>query len=241
MDFGVVRDPLDPARIIRREFRALVGHDVSVPGRFRCARARLGSGYGGWWIRTDVLGPGSIVYSVGVGRDISFDLCLIKRFGLQVNAFDPTRKCRDWLATQALPRNFAFTEIGVAAYDGLGTFVLSSRPDWDSYELNVHSGKALDSEVLPVARVATIMRQLGHDRLDILKLDIESSEYDVIDDVLASDLNIRQLLVEFHYESKPPSQVLRIRRTLDLLDGAGYRLFARSPVGREFSFWRLPQ
>ena len=240
MDFGVVRDGMDPVRIIRREFRALVGHDVSVSAGLWCARARLGSGYGGWWIRTDVLGPASIVYSAGVGRDISFDLDLIERFGLQVNAFDPTRKSRDWLRSQSLPPNFVFTGVGVAAYDGLGTFVLRSRPHWDSYELNGAGGEALDSEVLPVARVVTIMRQRAHDHIDVLKLDIEGSEYDVIDDVLASRIDVSQLLIEFHYEAKPASQLARVRRTLGLLERAGYKLFARSPAGHEFSFWRVP-
>jgi FkbM family methyltransferase len=238
-DFGVSRNVMDPVRIIRRELQALVGQELSVPIRLKCARARFGSNYGGWWIRRGILGPHSIVYSVGSGRDISFDLSLIQQYGLSVHAFDPTRKCREWLSSQSLPPNFVFTGVGVAAYDGLGTFVLRSRLDWDSYELNVPSGEALDSEVLPVARIVTIMRQRGHEHLDVLKLDIEGSEYDVIDDVLASQIDVRQLLVEFHYEAKPASQLARVRRTLDVLERAGYKLFARSPVGREFSFWRM--
>jgi FkbM family methyltransferase len=239
-DFGVTRNFLDPVRIIRRELLASLGQELSVPIRLKCARARFGSNYGGWWIRRGTLGPQSIVYSVGIGRDISFDLSLIQHYGLSVHAFDPTRKCREWVSSQSLPAKLLFTGVGVAAYDGLGTFVLRSRPDWDSYELNVPSGEALDSEVLPVARVVTIMRQRGHEQLDVLKLDIESSEYDVIDDVLASGIDVRQLLVEFHYEAKLASQLARVRRTLGLLERAGYELFARSPAGHEFSFWRVP-
>ena len=40
------------------------------------------------------------------------------------------------------------------------------------------------------------MRELGRDHIDVLKMDIEGSEYGVLEDVLY--LDIRQLLVEVH-------------------------------------------
>lgn len=215
----------------------MLGRDVSVPTRFKCRRARVGSAYGGWWVRTDVLGPSSTVYSAGIGQDISFDLGLIQRYGRGVHAFDPTRKCRDWVGSPQLPTKFVFTAVGLADYDGSGTFVLRSRPDWDDYELNVPSTGAFDSEELPVARVAMLTRRFSHQHLDILKLDIEGAENDVIKDVLSADLDVRQILVEFHYR-RGTSRLTRLHATLDALERAGYVLFARSPVGPEFSFWR---
>lgn len=238
VDFGVVRHWKDPLRIVRRELSVRRGRELSFPIRLKCPRVRLGSAYGGWWIRTDVLGPASIVYSAGIGRDITFDLSLIQRYSLTVHAFDPTRKCRDWLRSQQLPAKFVFTGIGLADYDGRGSFVLRSRPDWDNYELNVPSIGAFESEELPVARVVTLMNRFGHDHLDILKLDIEGSEYDVLNDILASNLDIRQLLIEFHYDRQRIDQLTRLRTTLEAIGHAGYILFARSPVGREFSFGR---
>jgi FkbM family methyltransferase len=238
IDFGVIRHGKDPLRIIRRELRALVGRELPVPIRLKCRRARFGSSYGGWWVRSDVLGPDSIVYSVGVGRDISFDLSLIQHYGLRVHAFDPTRKCREWLRSQQLPPTFVFTGIGLADYDGRGFFVLRSRPDWDNYELNVSVSGAFDSEELSVARLVTLMKQFGHEHVDLLKLDIEGSEYDVIKDVLSSNVDVRQILVEFHYEPRQVGQLTRLQATLEALERAGYVPFARSPVGHELSFWR---
>jgi FkbM family methyltransferase len=234
VDLGVIRHWKDPLRIGRRELRARRGNDISVPTQFKCPRARLGSDYGGWWTRTDVLNSESIVYSVGIGQDISFDLGLIERFGLSIHAFDPTRKCRDWLRTQRMPRQFIFTTLGLADYDGVGSFVLRSRPDWDNYELNVPDAGAFDREELPVARLATLMNRFGHHHLDILKIDIEGSEFDVLTDVLASDLEVRQILVEFHYADQ--GTLARARSALDDLKRAGYAIFARSPLGFEFSF-----
>lgn len=224
--------------MVRREVRAVLGHEVSVPIRLRCQRTRLGSAYGGWWVRTDVLGPASTVYSVGIGRDISFDLGLIDRYGLKVHAFDPTRHCRDWIRLQLLPTSFIFTSVGLASYDGNGSFVLRSRPDWDNYELNVPSAGAFDTEELPVARLETLMKRFGHKHIDVLKLDIEGAEYDVLQDVLSSDLDVRQILIEFHYKRARGDHLRRLQAALDDIGHASYALFARSPVGSEFSFWR---
>src|SRR5688572_11902231 len=44
----------------------------------------------GWKIQEGSLGPRSIVVDVGVGEDASFSESLIDRYGVTVNAFDPT-------------------------------------------------------------------------------------------------------------------------------------------------------
>jgi FkbM family methyltransferase len=186
-----------------------------------------------------VLNGQSIVYSFGIGNDITFDLGLIRRFGLIVHAFDPTPKCVDWLSRQVLPSEFHFDPIGVADYDGTGHFVLRSRPDWDNYELNVSGDGAFDSATLRVERLATITKRLGHRRVDLLKLDIEGAEYAVLDDILRSDLDVRQLLVEFHYDPWSALDLQRAQLTVNRLLEAGFVMFARSPLGYEMSFWRF--
>ena len=46
------------------------------------------------------LDANSVVYSLGVGDTIDFDLDLIQRFGVTVYAFDPTPYAKDWVTTQ---------------------------------------------------------------------------------------------------------------------------------------------
>src|SRR5262245_14315827 len=48
----------------------------------------------------------------------------------------------------------------------------------------------------PAERLPTIARRLGHQRIDVLKIDIEGGEYAVLDDLLRSGPAVRQLLVE---------------------------------------------
>jgi hypothetical protein len=81
------------------------------------------------------------------------------------------------------------------------------------------------------------MLELGHDQIDLLKLDIEGAEYEVIDDLVASQIPIGQLLVEFHYrfEGIGPD---RTRRAVRALNEAGFRSFHVSAIGEEYSFIR---
>jgi len=215
-----------------------MGRDLTVRIELNCHRERIGSDYGGWWTRTDVLDRESVVYSFGIGNDITFDLGLIDRFGLIVHAFDPTPKCVNWLSRQPLPSGFHFTPVGIADYDGIGQFVLRSRADWDNYELNVPDDDAFDTATLSVERLETSMKRLGHNHIDVLKLDIEGAEYAVLNDILASNLDVRQLLVEFHYNHVSAPELERAQVTLTSLAEEGFLLFARSPLGYEMSFWR---
>src|SRR5215471_21233266 len=63
----------------------------------------------------DGLGPESIVYSGGVGKDVSFEHALVERFGCRVVLFDPSPI---GLATMKLPENcnpqLRFIPVGLA-------------------------------------------------------------------------------------------------------------------------------
>jgi hypothetical protein len=91
---------------------------------------------------------------------------------------------------------------------------------------------------VPAYSLSTIVDRLGHDRIDLLKMDIEGAEYEVLDGLLASPVLPTQLLVEFHHRyvedgfEKTYDIIARLRK-------AGYRIFAISEVGREVSFLRL--
>jgi hypothetical protein len=87
---------------------------------------------------------------------------------------------------------------------------------------------------LPVKRLGTVMKELGHERLDVLKLDIEGAEYAVLDDLLAIGVLPQQLLVEFHHGTGGVA-LETTEASLDRLLAAGYRVFDARETGREFS------
>ena len=80
-----------------------------------------------------------------------------------------------------------------------------------------------------------ITRKLGHKKVDILKMDIEGSEYDVIDSILDSDVRIDQILIEFHERFFDDG----FNKTMDLIkkiEKKGYKLFGISESKEELSF-----
>ncbi len=54
---------------------------------------KLGTKYGGWYVPTDMkLNENSIIYSGGVGEDMSFDLLLLSKYNCNIFLIDPTTK-----------------------------------------------------------------------------------------------------------------------------------------------------
>jgi FkbM family methyltransferase len=183
----------------------------------------LGSDYGGYFLDTSLLRPDAVVYSLGVGEDISFDLALMQRFAVDIHAFDPTPKVKKWLAPQTLPAEFHFHETGIADFDGDAAFYLPPREEWVSH--SIVSAKQYSREAIrvPMMRLGTAMRRLGHAGIDILKMDIEGAEYAVIEDIVRERIPVQQLLVEFHHRL-PSLGTEKTRRSLSLLQGYGMRI-----------------
>ena len=88
------------SRRLYRFGRTLWGGDFVAEPEIACRRVRLGSEYGGWWVRPDWITSDSVVMSVGVGPDVTFDLEMVERFGCTVHAFDSTPKSVDWVRAQ---------------------------------------------------------------------------------------------------------------------------------------------
>ena len=79
---------------------------------------------------------------------------------------------------------------------------------------------------------------LGHQEIEILKMDIEGAEYEVVDDLVKTPtIRVRQVLVEFHHFSLNVP-VEAISTAIRRLEQAGFRLFNISGKGFEFSFIR---
>lgn len=196
----------------------------------------IGSEYGGWGVDLSTLSPESVVYCVGVGEDITFDLGLIATIGCAVHAFDPTPVAVRWIAGQALPNELHFHPIGLGARDEDVDFFFPPKSDWHSFSAAAEpeiSGAEMIR--LPVRRLSSIMTELGHDRLDLLKMDIEGFEYDVVSDIIVSGLRPRSMLIEFHHKSYGISAD-RTRASVAQLRNYGYEIYWVSDVGRECGF-----
>jgi len=196
-----------------------------------------GSTYGGWTIDPTGVNAESVVYSFGVGEDISFDLSLIETYGCHVYAFDPTPKSIAWVNRQDLPPQFHFFDYGISDYDGDVLFNPPVNPDHVSYTLLARPETASVALQVPVYQLQTIMDLLGHARVDLLKLDVEGAEYAVLQQIGQLQVDITQLLVEFHHRFESVGW-RQTEAAIKLLNQGGYKTFYVSPSGEEFSFIR---
>ena len=81
------------------------------------------------------------------------------------------------------------------------------------------------------------MRDLGHSKIDVLKMDIEGSEYAVIEDMQRAGIYPTQILIEFHHRF-PGVGVQKTKKAVSSLRKRGYCLFSISNTGEDFCFVR---
>ena len=170
---------------------------------------RLGSSYGGWTIPTSLLSSESICYSAGVGEDATFDIALVERLGCDVFAFDPTPKAiRHGEQIAATVERFHFIAVGLAGSDGERRFYAPAKSAHASYSID-NLQRTGDSLVAECLSPATLMRRLGHDRIDLLKADIEGAEYEVLAALDAARIHPTVICMEFHGPTRTTVRALR--------------------------------
>ena len=225
--------------------RALVGRDVFYRAQVRTSKELHGgrpvTGYGAWTVCPEGITSESIIYSVGVGDDVSFDVSMIRSYGLSaLFAFDPTPTAISWLSGQHVPSEFRLFQYAIADYDGTAKLFPHDNPEFVAHSLTPRSATASQAVEVQVRTLRTVTRELGHDHIDLLKMDIEGAEYAVIDNLIRESVDIRQLLVEFHHLDRKIDgmRVERTREAVQKLNRAGFKIFHVTPRGEEYSFIR---
>ena len=197
--------------------------------------ASYGARSGVWSIVPEVLTPASVVYSAGVGNNIAWDLEMIERHGVELHAFDPTPRSVRWIRQQKLPPQFHFHPLGIGTVDGSQAFSEPKREHKFNYTRSDFGNPSEEVVHCDVRRLSHLQRELGHQEIDILKMDIEGEEMSVLPDMLASELLPGQLLVEFHY-NYPQIPFNDFLSLVSQLREKGYRIFHISERGYEFGF-----
>ncbi|XP_077984799.1 putative methyltransferase-like protein 24 [Glandiceps talaboti] len=165
---------------------------------------------GGWEICFDDIlqlkAANCVVYSVGIGNDWSFDDAM-EKYGCDVYSFDPTinkpsyqRSANSWFY------NYGLYNLNTNSYTGNGTH-----------------------EPWKMRTFGRLMEELKHDRIDILKIDIEGSEWKSLDQMLTSGTlqhHVKQLVLEIHlWNFKTPvlQDIKRRYRILQWIEESGFK------------------
>lgn len=180
-----------------------------------------------WVISLEKLPQEPLVYSLGLSENLSFDLGMIQQYGATVHGFDPTIESRSFIAKSHLPAGFHYHPLAVAGHDG----------QLDLYGRRGKGGRKKGACFLKAAckKISTLVQELGHSRLDILKIDVEGSEYSILEDVCLKGIPVSQIAVEFHHRFEEIGLTATVRSHQMLLK-QGYQLAHISDWAEEFLY-----
>lgn len=183
----------------------------------------LGSGDGAWIVPVEAITTEWVCYCVGVGVDATFDLALAERFGCQVYSFDPTPRSISYVDKLGeRGRRLTFLPVGVWKENTQLAFFAPRGAKHVSHSVfDLHATQR--TFLADCKTLRTLMRELGHERIDLLKLDIEGAWYDVVASGLSDDVKPTVLCVEFD----SPVTLARALRTARRLRTAGFVLASR--------------
>lgn len=221
---------------IKKIYHWLKGDYVFIKKQITCHSKWYGSLYGGFFLYPDILSERAIVYSFGIGEDITFDTEIINQHRCRVFGFDPTPKSINWISNQKLPTEFTFCPYGIDVKSGEVKFFLPKNKEHVSG--STIQNKNIDSEShinVKMKSFDDIVAEHNHSKVDVLKMDIEGSEYKLLPYILNSKIEIGQILIEFHHRMIEGGGELTTN-AIKLLNDSGYEIFAVSESAEEISF-----
>jgi FkbM family methyltransferase len=191
---------LRPSKVragIRRRWFELVMERTPlspVPGL-----VHLGSSYGGWIMPGGLIDSDWVCYCVGAGGDITFDLDLIRRYGVTVRAVEPVERYVE--AARELAAGVSGLSVHRAAIT-LADGPLRMGVTHDLQSESVSSAGLYEARrfvELPGRTLPSLMAELGDPRIDLLKLDIEGAEYEVVPQLDLRGLGVKVFAIQLHH------------------------------------------
>lgn len=183
---------------------------------------RLGSAYGGWAIPLNAVDSSWTCYTAGVGEDATFDVALAE-IGCDVLAIDPTPRAVAYMnQLVATYPNLALAAYAVWTDDAEIDFFPPSDVKHVSYSATNRQHTTSDPIRVPARTIPSIASEFGHERVDLLKLDIEGAEYPVLESLQLRTLGVRVLCVEYHDDLG----LRRLSAAVNSVVNQGYRIVA---------------
>ena len=166
---------------------------------------RFGTEYGGFYYPENLpfLNENSIVYCFGAGEDITHDTILSSKLNCQVHIFDPNPRAIEHVKNVIDVVEGKKNPIDSNRYGGgdpnYWNMILQNKPNGENIILHEYGLYTKDDILnnVPVKSLNTIMNDLGHKSIDLLKIDVECVECEILDKMLDDNIYPRYISVDF--------------------------------------------
>ncbi len=159
----------------------------------------LGTQYGGWVVDLDSINDGDFIICGGMGEDISFEEELLNNKKVKIVEVDPTKKSHLFFEkklseNKELSNNITLVKSAIESNSENKVKIFKNKfPDYVSESVNNnHSYVHDDYYEVDVITISDLIKTY---KPSFIKLDIEGSEYNVIEECIG----IKQVCVEFHH------------------------------------------
>ncbi len=208
---------------------------------------KIGNDYSFCVVPEKSLSEASIVYSFGAGEDIHSDIGLVRSYGCDVVIFDPTPKAikhfkelkdltmqgKQFHCESGLTYDVSTAEIQKIRYEEIALWKEDSKlkfflpQDANHVSCSINNIQNTDQYVeVEANKLSSIMKKMGHSHIDYLKFDIEGAEFEVLENIIEENIDVRVIYLEYHYNdaNKPLKNVKRIHKSLSDLLLVGFQV-----------------
>ena len=216
----------DPFRVLARKF------EKSLP-RLNSHHVKIGNYYLDERIKYEQT---PVIYSMGVLTDVSFDKAAAIYFSAQVYLFDPAPVAIKYMAGQTDTR-LNFFPFGVWIEDKVMEFMVPKDKGRSPSMFMQHDGGGFSATC---KSIKTIMLELGHQKIDILKMDIEGAALPILEHFLDQKMVLpSQIVVELENVNPNLSEFCDFyTRVIHLIEQLKSKGFEVVNLPRDYNLYR---
>jgi FkbM family methyltransferase len=170
-------------------------------------------------------GSKPVIYSFGVGNDVSFDVEAANLFDVPIFMYDPTPNVALFMQDFAGDERLVFRNEGIYSRDAeVKLFTSDKVLNASLYPIH----RSDRHEVVQCRTLTAFMAENGHEHIDVLKMDVEGVADDVLVQIMdETAIRPKQIVTEFEIKGieNPLTYLPKILAVAQKLKEQGYRIF----------------
>ena len=154
--------------------------------------------YFNYYLDSSLIDKNSIIYSFGLATNIKFEEKLASDFDVNVYCFDPTPVAVNYMKN-VKNLKLIYQPYGIWVEDKKVKFYYlnSEHPESHGGSITNYTGNANNSANLQCYKLKSLMSMNNHNKIDVLKMDIEGAAIEVMNNILDDNIFPKQIAVEF--------------------------------------------